>query len=141
MFRFLVVPISFGILAFLCIYFLAPAIVPEPGVTAYAAEFILDLSNSYFETMPPIVTSYISSLNLATVALTAGILLTVVIQLVVAVGVTFIHIVKWVISLLPKGGAEEVVKDMSPIEMDPRYMDTGPGGDIFGRGLDSIDRE
>jgi len=141
MFRLLVVPASIGILAFLCFYFIAPAIVPDPGVVAYAAEFVLNLSNTFFVTTPPIIASYISSLNLATVALTAGIILTVVVQLVVTVGIAFIWIVKWIISLLPKAGTEEVVKDMSPIEMDPKYKDTGPGGDIFGRGLDSLDRE
>jgi len=64
MFRLLVVPISIGILAFLFIYFIAPAIVPEPGIVSYVAEFALYLPNSYFESMPPIIASYIANLNL-----------------------------------------------------------------------------
>ncbi len=91
--------------------------------------------------MPPIIASYIANLNLAMVALTVGLLLTVVIQLVVIIGGTFIRIIKWIISFLQKDRGKEVVKDMSPIDMDPRFMESGPGEKILGRGLDSIDRE
>ncbi len=141
MFRLLVVPISIGILAFLFIFFIAPAIVPEPGIVSYVAEFALYLSNSYFESMPPIIASYIANLNLAMVALTVGLLLTVVIQLVVIIGGTFIRIIKWIISFLQKDRGKEVVKDMSPIDMDSRFMDSGPGEKNLGRGPDSINRE
>ena len=138
MFRFLVVPISTGILAFLFVYFIAPAVVPKPGAVAYVAEFTLYLSNSYFETMPPIIASYIANLNLVMVALTVGLLLTVVIQLVVIIGGTFIRIMKWIISCLRKSRGKEVVEDLSPIDLDSRYMGSGPGKKILGRGLDSI---
>jgi len=141
MFRLLVVPISIGILAFLFIYFITPAIVSEPGIVSYVAEFVLYLSNSNFESMPPIIASYIANLNLAMVALTVGLLLTVVIQLVVIIGGMFICIIKWMISFLQKDRGKEVVKDMSPIDMDPRFMGSDPGKKILGRGLDSIDRE
>ena len=141
MFRLLVVPISIGILAFLFIYLIAPAIVPEPGIVSYVAEFALYLSNSYFESMPPIIASYIANLNLAMVALTVGLLLTVVIQLVVIIGGTFICIIKWIISFLQKDRVEEVVQDLPPIDMDSRFMAPAPGEKILGRGLDSIDRE
>jgi len=141
MFRLLVVPISIGILAFLFIYFIAPTIVPEPGIVSYVAEFALYLSNSYFESMPPIIVSYIINLNLAMVALTVGLLLTVVIQLVVITGGTFICIIKWIISCLQKDRGKEVVQDLSPIDMDSRFMGSMPGKKILGRGLDSIDQE
>ena len=141
MFRLLVIPISIGILAFLFIYLIAPAIVPEPGIVSYVAEFALYLSNSYFESMPPIIASYIANLNLAMVALTVGLLLTVVIQLVVIIGGTFICIIKWIISCLQKDRGEEVVQDLPPIDMDSRFMGSEPGKKILGRGLDSIDRE
>ena len=141
MFRLLVVPISIGILAFLFIYFIAPAIVPEPGIDSYVAEFVLYLSNSYFESMPPIIANYIANLNLAMVALTVGLLLTVVIQLVVIIGGMFICIIKWIISCLRKDRGKEVVEDLSPIDMDSRFMGSGPEEKILGRGLDSIDRE
>ena len=141
MFRSLVVPISIGILAFLFIYFIAPAIVPEPGIVSYVAEFALYLPNSYYESMPPIIASYIANLNLVMVALTVGLLLTVVIQLVVIIGGTFICIIKWIISCLQKDRGKEVAQDLSPIDMDPRFMGPGPGEKILGRGLDSIDRE
>ncbi len=141
MFRLLVVPISIGVLAFLFIYFIAPAIVPEPGIVSYVAEFALYLSNSYFENISRIIASYIANLNLAMVALTAGLLLTVVIQLVVIIGGTFIYIIKWIISCLQKDRGKEVVQDLPPIDMDSKFMGSVPGGKILGRGLDSIDRE
>lgn len=141
MFRLLVVPISIGILAFLFIYFIASTIVSEPGIVSYVAEFALYLSNSYFENMPPIIVSYISNLNLAMVALTVGLLLTVVTQLIVIIGGTFICIINWIISYLQKDWGKEVVQDLSPIDMDSRYMGSMPGEKILGRGLDTIDRE
>ena len=141
MFRLLVVPISIGISAFLFIYFIAPAIISTPDIVSYVAEFALYLSNSYFESMPPIIASYIANLNLAIVALTVGLLLTVVIQLVVIIVGTFICITKWIISCLQKDRGEEVVEDLSPIDMDSKYMGSAPGGKILGRSLDSIDRE
>ncbi len=141
MLRLLAVPISIGILAFLFIYFIVPAIVPEPGIVSYVAEFVLYFSNSYFESMPPIIASYIANLNLAKVALTVGLLLTVVIQLVVIIGGMFIRIIKWIISCLQKDRGKEVVQDLPPIDMDPRFMRPEPGKKILGRGLDSIDRE
>jgi len=141
MFRLLVVPISIGILAFLFIYLIAPTIVREPGIVSYVAEFALYLSNSYFESMPPIIVSYIANLNLTMVALTVGLLLTVIIQLVVIIGGTFVCIIKWIISCLQKDRGKEVVQDLSPIDMDSRFMGSAPGKKILGRGLDSIDQE
>jgi len=141
MFRLLVVPISIGILAFLFIYLIAPTIVREPGIVSYVAEFALYLSNSYFESMPPIIVSYIANLNLTMVALTVGLLLTVIIQLVVIIGGTFVCIIKWIISCLQKDRGKEVVQDLSPIDMDSRFMGSVPGKKILGRGLDSIDQE
>jgi hypothetical protein len=128
-------------LAFLFIYFIAPAIVAEPGIVSYVAEFALYLSNSYFETMPPIIASYIAYLNLAMVALTVGLLLTVVIQLVVIIGGTFIYIIKWIVSCLQKDRGKEVAQDLSPIDMDSKFMGSTPGKEILGRGIDSIDRD
>jgi len=141
MFRLLVVPISIGIFAFLFIYFIAPTIVAEAGIVSYVAEFVLYLSNSYFETMPPIIASYIANLNLLIVASTVGLLLTIVIQLVVAIGGTLISIIKWIVSCLQKDRGKEVVKDLSPIDMDSKYMGSAPGKEILGRGIDSIDRD
>jgi hypothetical protein len=137
----MVVPISIGILAFLFIYFIAPAIVAEPGIVSYVAELALYLSNSYFETMPPIIASYIANLNLLIVASTVGLLLTTVIQLGVAIGSTLISIIKWIVSCLQKDRGKEVVKDLPPIDMDSKYMGSAPGKEILGRGIDSIDRD
>jgi len=141
MFRLLVVPLSIGILVFLFIFLIAPAIVPESDIVSYIAEFALYLSNSYFENMPSIIASYIAYLNLEMVALTVGLLLTVVIQLVVIIGGTFIYIIKWIVSCLQKDRGKEVVQDLSPIDMDSRFMGSAPGKEILGRGIDSIDRD
>jgi hypothetical protein len=70
-----------------------------------------------------------------------GLLLTVVIQLVVVIGGTFFCIIKWIISWLQKFRAKEAVQDLPPIDMDSRFMGSGPGKKILGRGLDSIDRK
>ena len=141
MFRLLVVPLSIGVLVFLFIFLIAPTIVPESDIVSYIAEFALYLSNSYFENMPSIIASYIAYLNLAMVALTVGLLLTVVIQLVVIIGGTFIYIIKWIVSCLQKDRGKEVVQDLSPIDMDSRFMGSAPGKEILGRGIDSIDRD
>ncbi len=141
MFRLLVVPVSIGILAFLFTWFIAPVIVPEPGVVSYVAELSLYLSNAYFETMPPIIASYIAHLNLPMAALTVGLLLMLAIQLLVITGSTVIWITKWIILRLQRNRGEEVEQDLSPIDMDPRYMGSAPGKEILGRGIDSIDRE
>ena len=141
MFRLLVVPLSIGILVFLFIFLIAPTIVPESDIVSYIAEFALYLSNSYFENMPSIIASYIAYLNLEMVALTVGLLLTVVIQLVVIIGGTFIYIIKWIVSCLQKDRGKEVVQDLSPIDMDSRFMGSAPGKEILGRGIDSIDRD
>lgn len=141
MFRLLVVPISVGVLVFLVTYFLAPSTVPEPGVVAYVADFSLDFSNAFFETMPSIIASYIANLNLLLVALTVALLSTLVIQLVVIAGGILIGIARWLRSILQKDRSKEVVQDLSPIDMDSRFMGSGPGKKILGRGLDSLDRE
>ena len=141
MFRLLVVPLSIGVLVFLFIFLIAPTIVPESDIVSYIAEFALYLSNSYFENMPSLIASYIAYLNLAMVALTVGLLLTVVIQLVVIIGGTFIYIIKWIVSCLQKDRGKEVVQDLSPIDMDSRFMGSAPGKEILGRGIDSIDRD
>ena len=140
MFRLLVVPLSIGILAFLFVYFIAPAIGSEPDIISYVAELALYLSNSYFENMPPIIASYIAHLNLAMVAFTVAILLMVVIQLVVISGGTFIRVIKWMISWLQRDKDEETGQDLPPIDMDSKYMNSTPGKEILGRGIDSIDR-
>lgn len=141
MFRLLVVPLSIGILAFLFVYFIAPAIGSESDIVSYVAEIALYLSNSHFENMPPFIASYIAHLNLAMVAFTVAILLIVVIQLVVVSGGTFIRLIKWMISWLQRDKDEETEQDLPPIDIDSKYMKQTPGKEILGRSIDSIDRD
>ena len=141
MFRLFVGPIIIGILAFLLIYYILPIIITEPGIVSIVADFALNLSTSYFETMPPIISDYIVNLNLLVAALTAGLLVTVVIQLLVIIWGIIIYMAKGVISLLQKDLKVEEPQDLPPIDMDSSFKTSSIGEGVVGRGLDSIDRD
>ena len=140
MFRLLIGPVIIGIFTFLLIYFVSPIIISESDLVAIVAEFALSLSNTYFDNMPPVIASYINNLNLAVVALTVGLSLTVVIQLLVIIGGMFICLTRWIISFLRRERKEEP-RDLSPIDLDSGFESLGDGKKILGRGLDSIDRD
>ncbi len=141
MFRLLIGPMIIGILAFLFIYYISPVIISEPGIVSIVAEFALNSSNLYFDSMPPIIASYIANLNLAMVALTVGLFITLVIQLLVIFRGMSIYITKWIISYLQKDRKEDEALDLPPINMDSSFKNSGIGKNILGRGLDSIDRD
>ena len=140
MFRLLIGPMIVGILAFLFIYFVSPVIISDPGIVLIVAEFVLDLSTLNFESMPPIIAGYIANLNLAIAALTVGILMTVVIQLLVIIWGIFSFMARWVISLLHRDRQEDEPQDLPPIDMDSSFKTSSIGKGVVGRGLDSIDR-
>jgi len=141
MYRLLIGPVIIGILAFLFIYFISPAIISESDIVAIAAKFALSLSNAFFENMPPIIASYITNLDLAIVAITAGLSLTVVVQLLVITGGMFIYVIRGIISYLQKDRKEEEPQDLPPIDMDSSFESSEDGKKVLGRGLDSIDRD
>jgi len=141
MFRLFVGPMIIGILAFLLIYYISPVIISEPGIVSIVAEFALNLSNLYFDSMPPIIASYIANLNLAMVALTVGLFMTLVIQLLVIIRGMSIYITKWIISYLQKDRKNDEALDLPPINMDSTFKNSEKGKNILGRGLDSIDRD
>lgn len=141
MYRLLIGPVIIGILAFLFIYFISPVIISESDIVAIVAQFALSLSNAFFENMPPIITSYITNLNLAIVAITVGLSLTVIVQLLVIIGGMFIYVIRWIISYLQKDRKEEEPQDLAPIDMDSSFESTGDGKKVLGRGLDSIDQD
>jgi hypothetical protein len=128
-------------LAFLFIYYISPVIISESGIVSIVAEFALNLSNLYFDSMPPIIASYIANLNLTMVALTVGLFMTVVIQLLVIIRDMFIYITKWIVSYLQKDRKQDEAPDLPPINMDSRFKNSERGKNILGRGLDSIDRD
>jgi hypothetical protein len=130
-----------GILAFLFIYFVSPVIITDPGIVSIVAEFVLDFSTLNFESMPPIIAGYIANLNLAIAALTVGILMTVVIQLLVIIWGIFSFMARWVISLLHRDRQEDEPQDLPPIDMDSSFKTSSIGKGVVGRGLDSIDRD
>ena len=141
MYRLLIGPVITGILAFLFIYFISPVIISESDIVAIVAQFALGLSNAIFENMPPVIASYITNLNLAIVAITVGLSLTVVVQLLVIIGGMFVYVIEWIISYLQKDRKEEEPQDLPSIDMDSSFESSGDGKKILGRGLDSIDRD
>jgi hypothetical protein len=130
-----------GMLAFLLIYLISPVIISEPGIVSIVAEFVLNSSNLYFETTPPIIADYITNLNLVMVALTAGLLMSMVIQLLVIIWVILSCMAKWIISYLQKDRNKDEPGDLPPIDMDSSFKTSNIGEGVFGRGLDSIDRD
>ena len=141
MFRLLIGPMIAGMLAFIFIYFISPVIISDPGIVSIVAEFVVNLSTLYFENIPPIIAAYVASLNLAIVALTAGLLVTVVIQLLVIIWGIFSYMARWVISLLHKDRQEGEPQDLPPIDMDSSFKTSSIGKGVVGRGMDSIDRD
>jgi len=141
MFRLFIGPIIIGILASLFIYFISPFIIFDPGIVSIVGEFALYISTSYFDSMLPIMARYIAHLNLLVAALTVGLLVTVVVQLLVVVWGIFSSMVKWIISLLHKDKIEDEPQDLPPIDMDSSFKTSSIGEGVVGRGLDSIDRD
>jgi hypothetical protein len=91
--------------------------------------------------MPPIIASYIANLNLAMVALTVGLFMTAVIQLLVIIWGIFSHMARWIISFLQKDRKKDEPRDLPPIDMDSSFKTSSIGKGVVGRGLDSIDRD
>jgi len=141
MFRLLVVPVVIGILAFSVVYFIFPLLFSESDIVSVLAEFALDLSNSYFASMPPLVAGYIANLNLLGVALTVGLLSTVAIQLVVIIVDTFVFVARGVVSIFKIRRKQARPPDLPSLDIDVRYINSSPGKKILGGGFDSIDRD
>jgi CBS domain containing-hemolysin-like protein len=140
MFRLLIGPMIAGMMAFVSVYFISPVIISGPGIVSISAEFVLRLSTFYFENTPSIIAGYIANLNLLMVALTAGLLVMVVMQLFVIIWSLFSGMARWMISFLKKGREEDEPQDLPPIDMDSSFKTSSIGKGVFGRGLDSIDR-
>ncbi len=141
MIRFLIGPAVFGILTFLIVFFIAPMMIAEADIVAGVAGPILEFSNRHWATTPPIIASYIAILNLGIVAVTAGILMTVVAQLLVIVQVVLVCLYLGIRLLLRWERKPKAPGDLPPIDIDARYLNSGEPEKILGRGLDSIDRD
>ena len=141
MFRLLIGPMIAGMLAFGLVYFISPAIISNPGIVSIFAESALRLSAFYFENLPPVIADYIVNLNLLTVALTTGLLVVVVMQLLVIIWGVFSCIARWTISLLKKDSEIDEPQDLPSIDMDSSFKTSSIGEGVVGRGLDSIDRD
>ena len=141
MFRLLIGPMIIGMLAFLFIYFVSPVIISDPGIVSIIGELVLDLSTSYFVSLPPIIASYIANLNLLVAALTVGLLMTVVVQLLVIIWGIFSFMTRWIISCLQRDIKDDEPQNLPPIDMDSSFKTSSIGKGVVGRGLDSIDRD
>jgi hypothetical protein len=140
MYRFFIIPVIAGIVAFLLIYFISPVIISEPGIVSIVARFAINSSTLYFEDTPPVIADYIASLNLATVALTAGLLTSMVVQLLAIIWVMLSCTAKRIVCYLQKNRKRDEPRDLPPIEMDSSFTTSKIGNGVFGRGLDTIDR-
>ena len=141
MFRLLIGPMIAGMLAFGLVYFISPTIISDPGIVSIFAELVLRLSTFYFENLPPIIVDYIANLNLLMVALTTGLLVVVVMQLLAIIWGVFSCVARWTISLLQKDIEIDDPQDLPSIDMDSSFKTSSIGEGVFGRGLDSIDRD
>ena len=141
MIRFFLGPAVFGILTFLIVFFIAPLVVAEADLVAGVAGSILEYSNRHWATTPPIVASYIAILNLGIVAVTAGILMTVIAQLLVIIQVILVGLYRGIRLLLQWAPKDKAPSDLPAIDIDAKYLNSGEREKILGRGLDSIDRD
>jgi hypothetical protein len=141
MYRYLIGPIIVGMLAFVVIYYISPLSISEPGIVPLVARFVLDSSNLYFETTPPAITGYVANLNLTVAALTVGLLMMMVTELLVIIWALAGHSARWIISHLHRDKKVDEPGDLPPIDMDPGYKTSRIGNGVFGRGLDSVDRD
>lgn len=139
MFRLLLVPVIIGILTFSIVYFIFPLLFSESDIVSVFAEFTLNLSNSYFATMPPLIAGYIANLNLLGVALTVGLLSTVAIQLLVIIADAFVFVARGVVSIFKTKRKEASPPDLPSLDIDARYLNSSPGKKILGGGFDSLD--
>ena len=141
MLRLFIGTIIIGILTFLLIVFISPLIFSESDVVAVVAKLVLNWSNLFFESMPPIIASYIANLNLVMAAFTAALILTLVTQLIALLGSISVFTSRWIISYLQRDGKNDEALDLPPIDMDSTFKSSATGKNILGRGLDSIDQE
>ena len=141
MFRLLLLPLIIGILAFLLVYFVTPEFISETEIVSIVAEFSLDLSNSVFDHMPPVVAKYIAGLDLALVSLTVALIAIVFIQILVISWSIIYYPIKWIISFMTKEKVRVVVKDLPAITPDSHFYRPSPGKKILGRGFDTVESD
>lgn len=141
MFRFLVVPVGIGILVFSIVYFLTPLLLPEADAVAAFGTFVLDLSNSVFTTLPPLLASYLANLNLLAIAITLALLFLVGTQVLVILGDAMILAARAIAFIFRRNPKPVQRPDLPSLDIDARYLKSGPGKKILGGGFDSIDSD
>jgi hypothetical protein len=141
MFRFFIGPVIIGILVFVSIYFVSPVIISESSIVSIVDGFVVNSANFYFQSMPTVIADFAANLNLAKAALTVALLATVVIQLLAIIWGLLSYVAKWITRHLRGDGKKDEPRDLPSIDMDSDLKTSSIGNGVFGRGLDSIDRD
>lgn len=141
MFRLFVMPMIIGVLAFLCTWLILPLIFKDPGIVSIVASYAVDFSNSNFDTMPPVIASYVANLTPVLIAVTVAIVAMAVVQLLLLFAIFISCSKQWISWCLLKFEKKEEPRDLPPLEMDSSFKPSKIGQGVVGRGLDSIDRD
>lgn len=113
-------PVIIGISAGLFVYFVLPGTVARPEIVSGVTGFVLDLSNSYIENMPPHITDFIAQADLLKVAILAGIAMVLVFQIFGIVKRMFIFLMYRIIHLRENMKRNKKL-DLPAIDMDMKY--------------------
>jgi len=141
MIRFIVGPVIVGILAFSIVFFVIPLLFPASDVVAIFGKLVLDLSNSVFITMPPLVADYLARLNLLGVALSVALLLIVATDVLIFLGdaaMLVAAVMVWIFKRKPKQARP---LDLPPLDIDASKLNSRPGSKILGGGFDSLESD
>ena len=133
-------PLIIGILAGLFIYFVLPGTVARSDIVSRVTSFVVDLSNSYIENMPPHITAFIAQADLLKVAILAGIVITLVFQIFGIGKRTFIFLRYRIIHLLENMKRKKKL-DLPTIDMDMEYRQEKKEEVIFSGRMNSIERD
>lgn len=139
MIRYLVGPVIIGILAFSIVFFVIPLLFSEADAVAVFGKFVLDLSNSVFNTTPPLVADYLARLNLLGVALTLALPLIVATQVLVLVADSAILVAAVIVWIFKRKPKQVRPMDLPPLDIEAGRLTPRPGNKILGGGFDSLE--
>ena len=138
MFRYLVVPIVIGLVAFSLTYFVTPLVFAESDVVAVFAKFVLKQSDSLFLTTPRLVANYLARLDLLGVSLTVALLLTIAIEFLTIFVDALLLVAKGVFFLCKRKPKPAAPKVLQEIDFEAGKAKSRPGNEFVGGGFDSL---
>lgn len=139
-FRLFIIAFVIGILFALGILFSVPTLISEARMVSAVAEFLLKLSNTYFDTMPSLMARYLASLNLGVIALSGGLIVTIIVYLLM-VSITLVISLSRLVARVFKREKKVEKVDLPPVELDPGIDRQSRMNKVLGRGFDTIDRD